>query len=52
MTTIRQQDFIDSIAAALQFISYYHPPIISTRWRGLSARRIACGEGCDGADPD
>lgn len=25
MTTIRQQDFIDSIAAALQFISYYHP---------------------------
>jgi fumarate hydratase, class I len=25
MTTIRQQDFIDSIANALQFISYYHP---------------------------
>jgi len=25
MTTIRQQDFIDSIADALQFISYYHP---------------------------
>jgi fumarate hydratase class I len=25
MTIIRQQDFIDSIAAALQFISYYHP---------------------------
>lgn len=25
MTTIHQQDFIDSIAAALQFISYYHP---------------------------
>ncbi|MBI3903240.1 MAG: fumarate hydratase [Nitrosomonadales bacterium] len=25
MATIRQQDFIDSIAAALQFISYYHP---------------------------
>jgi fumarate hydratase class I len=25
MTTIRQQDFIDSIAEALQFISYYHP---------------------------
>ena len=25
MTTIRQQDFIDSIASALQFISYYHP---------------------------
>lgn len=25
MTTIRQDDFIDSIADALQFISYYHP---------------------------
>jgi fumarate hydratase class I len=24
-TLIKQQDFIDSIAAALQFISYYHP---------------------------
>src|SRR3990172_12384281 len=25
MTTIRQQDFIDSIASSLQFISCYHP---------------------------
>jgi fumarate hydratase class I len=25
MATIRQQDFIDSIADALQYISYYHP---------------------------
>jgi fumarate hydratase class I len=25
MTVIRQQDFINSIAGALQFISYYHP---------------------------
>jgi fumarate hydratase class I len=25
MTTIRQQDFIDSVEDALQFISYYHP---------------------------
>ncbi len=25
MTTIKQQDFIDSIEDALQFISYYHP---------------------------
>src|SRR5256885_3757210 len=24
-TTIRQQDLIDSIAGALQYISYYHP---------------------------
>ncbi|MDJ0926837.1 MAG: fumarate hydratase [Gammaproteobacteria bacterium] len=26
MTTIRQDDFIASVADALQFISYYHPP--------------------------
>src|ERR1700710_332036 len=25
MTIIQQQDLIDSVAAALQFISYYHP---------------------------
>lgn len=25
MTTIRQEDLIESVAAALQFISYYHP---------------------------
>ena len=25
MTTIKQQDLIDSVAAALQYISYYHP---------------------------
>ena len=25
MTIIRQQDFIDSVAGALQYISYYHP---------------------------
>ncbi len=25
-TTIRQTDLVDSIAAALQYISYYHPP--------------------------
>jgi fumarate hydratase, class I len=25
MTTIRQQDLVDSIAGALQYISYYHP---------------------------
>ncbi|MGD8309770.1 MAG: fumarate hydratase, partial [Chromatiales bacterium] len=26
MTVIRQEDFIRSVADALQFISYYHPP--------------------------
>ena len=25
MTTIRQEDLVESIAAALQYISYYHP---------------------------
>ena len=25
MTTIKQEDLIESVAAALQFISYYHP---------------------------
>ena len=25
MTTIRQEDFIQSIADAFQYISYYHP---------------------------
>ncbi len=25
MTTIKQQDLVESVAAALQFISYYHP---------------------------
>ncbi len=25
MTVIRQEDFIASVAAALQYISYYHP---------------------------
>lgn len=25
MTVIRYADFVDSIAAALQYISYYHP---------------------------
>ena len=25
MTVIRQDDLIDSVADALQFISYYHP---------------------------
>ena len=25
MTTIREEDFIQSVADAFQFISYYHP---------------------------
>ena len=26
MTTIKQEDLIQSVADALQYISYYHPP--------------------------
>ncbi|WJW76125.1 fumarate hydratase [Thiohalobacter sp. IOR34] len=37
MTTIRQDDFIASIADALQYISYYHPPdfirALAEAWR-------------------
>ena len=41
MTTIRQDDFIQSIADALQFISYYHPQsTTSRRW----ARRTSAEE--------
>ena len=53
MTTIRQQDFIDSIADALQFISYYHPAdYIHALADAYSARGVACRERCDGADTD
>jgi len=31
MTVIRQEDFIASVAGALQYISYYHPVITSPR---------------------
>ncbi len=33
MTTIRQADLIESVAAALQFISYYHPADYISRAR-------------------
>ncbi|MEM7294665.1 MAG: GNAT family protein, partial [Pseudomonadota bacterium] len=32
MTTIRQEDLIESVADALQFISYYHPLDYIWRW--------------------
>ena len=31
MTEIQQEDLIQSVADALQFISYYHPEAISSR---------------------
>jgi fumarate hydratase class I len=40
MTTIRQNDLIDSIADALQFISYYHPAdYISNLYRAYQAEQ-------------
>jgi fumarate hydratase class I len=46
--TIKKQDFIDSIRAALQYISYYHPPdfirAMAEAWErdnGLSVRTPA-----------
>ena len=52
MTTIRQDDVIQSVADALQYISYYHPlDYIDGARRGLPRRGIAGGEGRDRADP-
>ena len=51
MTTIRQHDFIQSVADALQFISYYHPRTTSARWARPTSGRVAGGEGRDRADP-
>ena len=52
MTTIRQQDFIQSVADALQYISYYHPlDYIEALGDGLRSRAVAGGQGRDRADP-
>ena len=52
MTIIRQDDLIESVADALQFISYYHPAdfirAVSAAMNGKSRR----GQRRDGADPD
>ena len=53
MTVIRQEDFIASVAGALQYISYYHPvDYITQPGQGLREGAVACGQGCDGADSD
>ena len=45
MTVIKQQDVVQSIADALQYISYYHPTdFIRAYARGLGARRVSCGK--------
>ena len=53
MTVIRQDDFIDSVADALQFISYYHPVDFCKKrcTRPTSVSRTGC-ERRHGADPD
>ena len=43
MTTIRQEDFIQSVADAFQYISYYHPldyiKALAARLRARAERR-------------
>jgi fumarate hydratase class I len=39
MTTIRQDDFIQSIADAFQFISYYHPLDYIQAWAKPTSAR-------------
>ena len=53
MASIKQEDFIQSVADALQYISYYHPGRLHPEpRRRLRARAIAGREGRDRADPD
>ena len=53
MTVIREDDFIQSVADALQYISYYHPvDYIQHLGRAYEREQIAGGEGRDRADPD
>ncbi len=52
MTTIRQEDLIESVADALQFISYYHPlDYIEALGAAYEAEHQPGGEGRDRADP-
>ena len=50
---IREDDFVQSVADALQYISYYHPAGLHRASRArLRARAVAGGEGRDRPDPD
>ena len=52
MTKIRQEDLIQSVADALQFISYYHPAdYIQRPGRGLCPRGVPRRPGRHGPDP-
>ena len=53
MTTIRQDDFIQSIADAFQYISYYHPlDYIQALGAAYEREEVAGGEGRHRPDPD
>ena len=53
MANIKQEDFIQSVADALQYISLLPPGRLHQEpRRRLRARGIAGGQGCDRADPD
>ena len=51
MTVIKQEDLIQSVADALQYISYYHPLDYIQAWPRLRERAVARREGRDRADP-
>ncbi len=52
MTVIREDDFVQSVADALQFISYYHPlDYIEHLGRAYEREQSPGGEGRDRADP-
>ena len=51
MTVIRQEDFIASVAGALQYISYYHPvDYITSLAAAYEREQSPAAQGCDGAD--
>ena len=53
MTIIRQEDFIATVAGALQYISYYHPVDYITQPRqGVREGTIARRQRRHGSDPD
>ena len=53
MTVIKQDDLIQSVADALQFISYYHPvDFIQAMHEAYLKRRVPRRARLHGADPD
>ena len=52
MTVIRQEDFIASVAGALQYISYYHPvDYITSLAKAYEKEQSPAAQGRHGADP-